>query len=58
MPWRIVNTQVGLVVRNPALTRATLLNPAGYPVEEVPGTRAGDDFSITLPPNAMYLILE
>jgi hypothetical protein len=57
-PWRIVNTEVGLVVRNPALTKATLLDPAGYPVEEVQGTRAGNDFSIRLPLNTMYLILQ
>jgi hypothetical protein len=57
-PWRVVNTEVGLVVRNPALTKATLLDTAGYPVEEVPGTRAGNDFSLRLPLNTMYLILQ
>ena len=57
-PWRIVNTEVGLAVRNPALTKATLLDTAGYPVEEVQGTRAGKDFSLRLPLNTMYLILQ
>jgi hypothetical protein len=57
-PWRVVNTEVGLVVRNPGLTKATLLDTAGYPVQEVPGTRAGDDFSLGFPLNTMYLILE
>jgi len=57
-PWQIVNTEVGLVVRNPALTKATLLDTAGYPVEEVQGTRAGNDFSLRLPLNTMYLILQ
>jgi hypothetical protein len=57
-PWRIVNTEVGLAVRNKALTTATLLDTAGYPVEEVQGTRAGDDFSLRLPLNTMYLILQ
>ena len=57
-PWRVVNTELGLVVRNPALTKATLLDPAGYPVEEVQTTRAGSDFSVQLPLNAMYLILQ
>ena len=37
-PWRIVNTETSLVVRNPALTKATLLDPAGYPAEDVEGT--------------------
>ena len=31
---------------------------AGYPVEEVHATRAGKDFSLSLPLNTMYLILE
>ena len=46
------------MVRNPDLTKATLLDTAGYPVEEVPATRAGKDFSLSLPLNTMYLILE
>jgi hypothetical protein len=57
-PWRVVNAEVGLAVRNPDITKATLLDPAGYPIEEVRGTRAGNDFSLELPPNTMYLILE
>jgi hypothetical protein len=57
-PWRVVNTEVGLVVRNQALTKATLLDTGGYPVEEVQTTRAGNDFSVRLPLNTMYLILQ
>ena len=57
-PWRIVNTEVGLVVRNPGLAKATLLDTAGYPLRDVPGTRAGEDFSLKLPLNTMYLILQ
>jgi hypothetical protein len=57
-PWRVVNTEVGLVVRNPELTKATLLDPAGYPLQDVQATRAGKDFSIRLPLNTMYMILQ
>jgi hypothetical protein len=57
-PWRIVNSEVGLVVRNPTLAKATLLDPAGYAVNQVAGSRTGDDFSVQLPLNTMYLILE
>jgi hypothetical protein len=57
-PYRFVNTEVGLVVRNPFLAKATLLDTAGYPVKEVAVTRARDDLSIQLPLNTMYLILE
>jgi hypothetical protein len=57
-PWRVVNTEVGLVVRNPALTKATLLDPAGYPVQDVQVTRADKDLSVRLPLNTMYLVLQ
>jgi len=57
-PWRVVDTQVGLVVRNPALTKATLLDTAGFPSTEVAGSREGEDYALSLPPNAMYLVLE
>jgi hypothetical protein len=57
-PWRVVNTEIGLVVRNRDLTKATLLDPAGYPVEGVPNSREGIDFSLKLPLKTMYLILE
>jgi hypothetical protein len=56
-PWRVVDTSVGLMVRNPGLTKATLLDVMGFPVKEVPGTCAGAGFSLRLPPNAMYVIL-
>jgi hypothetical protein len=58
VPWRVVNTEVGLVVRNPELTKATLLDPAGYPLQDVQATRADKDFSIRLPLNTMYMILQ
>jgi hypothetical protein len=57
-PWRVVNTEVGLVVRNRVLRKATLLDPAGYPIEDVQTTRAGDDLSIRLPLNTMYLMIQ
>ncbi len=58
MPWRIVNTQMTLTVRNATLHKATLLDAAGYPLHTVPVTRKGDALSFTLPANTMYLILE
>ncbi len=57
-PWRVVNTSVGLAVRNPGLTKATQLDALGYPVKEVSGMRARGALSLKLPPDAMYLILE
>jgi hypothetical protein len=57
-PWRVVNTEIGLVVRNPAVTKATLLDPAGYPIEQVQGNRTARDFALRLPLNTMYLVLQ
>jgi hypothetical protein len=57
-PWRVVGTEVSLTLRNPALKRATRLDPAGYPAQKVPVNRAGDDLTVKLPLNTMYLILE
>ncbi len=57
-PWQIANTDVQLTVKNDGLIKATLLDAAGYPVKKVTGIRNKDGFSVTLPPNAMYVILE
>jgi hypothetical protein len=57
-PWRIVNSEIGFVVRNHVLKKATLLDPAGYAVKDVETTRAENELSVQLPLNTMYLILE
>ena len=57
-PWRIAATEVGLSVKNPALTKATLLDTAGYGVENIPITKAKAGITLTLPAETMYLILE
>ena len=57
-PWQIVNAEVTLTVTNPALTRATLLDPAGYPARAVPVTRVGGRLTVHLPANTLYLVLE
>lgn len=57
-PWQIVNADVTLTVTNPALTRATLLDAAGYPARPVPVTRAGGRLTVRLPADTMYLVLE
>jgi hypothetical protein len=57
-PWRIADAEFGLSVRNPGLTRATLLDTAGYPSEDVPVTRAKNGVTLTPPTDTMYLLLE
>jgi len=57
-PWQIVNAVVTLSVTNPALTKATLLDAAGYAVRAVPVTRAGGRLTVRLPAETLYLVLE
>ncbi|HTW94157.1 MAG TPA: hypothetical protein VMD30_05160 [Tepidisphaeraceae bacterium] len=56
LPWRIADTQVTLSIRNPLLKRAILLDPAGFPIDEIPAS-TGTSFTVTLPPDTLYAIL-
>ncbi len=39
-PWMVADTEIGLSVKNTGLTKATRLDPAGMPAENVPVTKA------------------
>jgi hypothetical protein len=58
MPWQVQKNRGNISVRNPGLTKATVLDAAGYPVSTISGTKSGGIFSIQLPEEAMYVILE
>ena len=58
MPWQISSTQMTLAVKNARLHKATLLDAAGYPVREISGVRQGEAFTLALPAETMYLLLE
>ena len=57
-PWKMVNTDVKLIVANPNLKKATLLDTAGYAVKKVEGVVEAGKFSLTLPAEMLYLVLE
>ena len=57
-PFQVVNTDVTLTVGNAGLSKATLLDAAGYPAGPVEVTRAGGKMTVKLPANAMYVVLE
>ncbi len=57
-PWRIANTLVQLDVRNAGLSKATLLDEAGYARRRLPVQTADGALSVQLPPNTMYLVLQ
>jgi hypothetical protein len=57
-PWRVADTEVGLALKNSALIRATRLDPAGFPAENVPLKKSPTGVTLELPPRTMYLLLE
>ncbi len=58
MPWKCANTMVTLKLKNKNINEATLLDAAGYAKSSVVITRVGEEIQISLPENAMYVILE
>ncbi len=57
-PWQVVNTDATVVVSNATLKTATLLDINGMKVRAVPATRSGANFSVKLPANAIYVVLQ
>jgi hypothetical protein len=57
-PFQITNVDAHVTVTNPTLKTATLLDINGMAVGTVPATRAGANFTVQLPPNAMYVVLQ
>jgi hypothetical protein len=57
-PWRVVDTDVTLEIANPGIKSATLLDTSGYAAKKVDGEQAGGKFSIKLPANTLYVVLE
>jgi len=56
--WMVKNTRGTVTVRNGRLGKATLTDAHFYPRGAVPAERRGGELAVTLPPEAMYLILE
>jgi hypothetical protein len=57
-PWRVIDTDMTLVIDNPNIKTATLLDTSGYPVKQVEAEQAAGKFTIRLPPNSLYLVLQ
>ncbi|HEX8234789.1 MAG TPA: hypothetical protein VF600_02445 [Abditibacteriaceae bacterium] len=56
-PFQITNIDATVVVNNPSLRSATLLDINGMAVGAIPAMRQGATFSVKLPSNAMYVVL-
>lgn len=57
MPWLAQPTDVTIELVNPEITRAWMLNTAGYPVRELKLKRKGNRISVRLPDDALYVVL-
>jgi hypothetical protein len=58
LPYRTINTQATISIKNPKLSSATLLDANGYHVGKIEARQAGGELWMTLPPNALWVILE
>ena len=56
-PWRIANARLTVTVINPHLTRATLLDTAGYAAGQVDVRRAGGTITVKCPEATIWLVL-
>jgi len=57
-PWNVVNIDATVTVRNSHLRKATALDPGGYRQADVAGRPEDGAFTLTLPADALYTILE
>jgi hypothetical protein len=57
-PFQIKNLDATLVVTNPSLKTATLLDANGMKVRTLPVTRKGADLTVRLPANTLYVVLQ
>ncbi len=58
MPWQITATDATITLANATLKTATLLDVNGVAAGKIPVSRTNGKFTIKLPANAMYVILE
>jgi len=58
MPWKCANTQVTIKLKNKGINQATLLDAAGYAKSTIEISRVANELQITLPANAMCVMLQ
>lgn len=57
-PWRVDRVAADLSIRNPGLSRATVLDANGMAVRTVPATQSDGALILRLPTDALYVVLE
>jgi hypothetical protein len=58
MPWNMKKSAVSVVIRNPNLKTATLLDPNGMRIKKLPVQKDAKGVSLSLPEDALYIVLE
>jgi len=58
MPWQGRNLDATIEISNPSLSKATLLDAAGYQIKNIPLQKISGAIKITLPVDAMYVVVE
>jgi len=57
-PWQIQNTDVTLTLKNKGISKAIVLDTAGYPTNEVKIAQSAGSCTVRLPAHAMYVVFE
>lgn len=57
-PWNEAETQAVITVRNPRLKKAIALDANGMAAGELRAESKGGAFVVTMPPNALYVVLQ
>jgi hypothetical protein len=56
-PWTVENAQGTVTIKNPQLAKAVIVDPNGMPAGDAEGASANGVFTLTLPANALYVVL-
>jgi len=57
MPWKGANVMTDVTIKNPKLTKAIMLNSAGYPIGAAPFDYVDGGIKVNLPNDAMYVVV-
>jgi len=58
MPWRMLNLDATLTIKNPGITSATQLDVMGFKKAELEFEKSSEAVELTIPADTLYLLLE
>jgi hypothetical protein len=57
-PWMIARGDVTVLVKNPKISRARVLDPNGMPTQDLPLQNSASGQAFKFPPDALYVVLQ